>query len=61
MRSFIICTFTDIKLINLRRMRCTEKVARMGEMINSHNVLVGMPEEKRPLGRWDDNFKKDLK
>jgi len=39
-------------------------VARTGEGIGVHRVLVGKPEGKRPLGgprrRWDDNIKMDL-
>jgi hypothetical protein len=35
-------------------------VARMGEGRGVHRVLVGKPEEKRPLGRprrrWEDNI-----
>jgi hypothetical protein len=36
-----------------------------GEMGNAHNILVGKPEEKRPLGRlrlrWEDNIRMDLR
>jgi hypothetical protein len=36
------------------------KMARMGEMRNSYNILVGKPEGKRPFGRpkrrWEDNI-----
>jgi hypothetical protein len=36
----------------------------MGEDRGVHRVLVGKPEEKRPLGRprhrWEDNIKMDL-
>ena len=36
----------------------------MGERRGAYKVLVGKPEEKRPLGRprrtWEDNIKKDL-
>jgi hypothetical protein len=36
-------------------------VARMGEKRNPYRILVGKPEEKRPLGRprrrWVDNVK----
>jgi hypothetical protein len=36
----------------------------MGEERGVHRVLVGKPEEKRPLGiprrRWEDNIKMDL-
>ena len=37
---------------------------RMGERRGVYTVLVGKPEEKRPLGRprrrWEDNIKMDL-
>jgi hypothetical protein len=32
---------TDIRVIKSRKMRWAENIARMGEMRNSHNVLVG--------------------
>jgi hypothetical protein len=36
----------------------------MGEHSGVHRVLVGKPEEKRPLGRprriWEDNIKMDF-
>ena len=36
----------------------------MGERRDVYSVLVGKPEEKRPLGRprhrWEDNIKMDL-
>jgi hypothetical protein len=32
----------------------------MGEEKGMHWVLVGKPEGKRPLGRWEDNIKMDL-
>jgi hypothetical protein len=36
----------------------------MGEESGVHRVLVGKPEEKRPLGgprrRWEDNIKMDV-
>ena len=39
-------------------------MALMGEGKGVHMVLVGKPEEKRPLGRprrrWEDNIKMDL-
>jgi hypothetical protein len=39
-------------------------VARMGEKRGVHRVLVGKPEQTRPLGRprrrWEDNIKIDL-
>jgi hypothetical protein len=46
-------------------MRWAGYVACMGEGRGVYMVLVGRPEEKRPLGRprrrWDDNIKLDLK
>jgi hypothetical protein len=37
----------------------------MGEKRNEYRILVGKPEEKRPLGRprrrWVDNIKMDLR
>ena len=40
-------------------------MARMGEGIGVHSVLVGKPEGKRPLGRprrrWEDNIKMGLR
>jgi hypothetical protein len=51
-------------MIRSRRMRWAGLVARMGEKSNTYKLLVGMPEEKRPLGRqrhrWVDNIKMDL-
>jgi hypothetical protein len=36
----------------------------MGEKRDAYRILVGRPEERRPLGRprrrWDDNIKMDL-
>jgi hypothetical protein len=47
-----------------RRMRWTGHVARMGEMRNAYNILVGKPEGKRRLGRprrrWKNNIKMNL-
>ena len=51
-------------VINSIRMRGAGRVARMGERRITHRVLVGKPEEKRPLRRprrrWEDNIKMDL-
>ena len=45
-------------------MRWEGHVARMGEERGVCRVLVGKPEEKRPLARprsrWEDNVKMDL-
>jgi hypothetical protein len=53
-----------IRIIKSRRMRWAGHVARMGEKRNAYRLLVGNPEEKRPLGRprrrWIDNIKMDL-
>jgi hypothetical protein len=45
-------------------MRRAGHVAGMGEVRGAYNILVGRPEERRPLGRprgrWEDNIKMDL-
>jgi hypothetical protein len=37
----------------------------MGQMKNAHNMLVGKPEGKKPLGgsghSWEDNVKMNLR
>jgi hypothetical protein len=37
----------------------------MGEVRDAYNILAGMPEGRRPLGRprrrWEDNIKVDLR
>jgi hypothetical protein len=52
-----------IRIIKSRRMRWAGHVARMGEKRNVYRLLVGMPEDKRPLGkprrRRMDNIKMD--
>jgi hypothetical protein len=54
-----------IRMIKSRRRRWAGYVARLGEKRNSHRILVGKPEGKRPLGRarrrWVDSIKIDLK
>ena len=40
-----------VRVMKSRRMRWAGHVARMGEWRGVHGVLVGKPEEKRPLGR----------
>jgi hypothetical protein len=40
-----------IRVIKARRMRLVGHVARMGEVRGADNILVGRPEERRPLGR----------
>ena len=47
-----------------RRMRCVKHVACMGERRGAYSILVGKPEEERPLQRprcrWKNNNKIDL-
>jgi hypothetical protein len=54
-----------IRMIKSRRMRWAGHVARVGEKRNAYRILVGKPEERRPLGRprrrWVDNIKIDLR
>ena len=51
-------------VIKSRKMRWAGHVARMGEERGAYRVLVGKPDEKRPLGRprrrWLDNIRMDL-
>jgi hypothetical protein len=52
------------RMIESRRMGWAGHVAGMGEKRNVYKLLVGKPEERRPLGRqrrrWIDNIKMDL-
>jgi len=52
-------------MIKWRRIRKVGHVARMGETIGAHTVLVGKTEWKEPLARhrhrWEDNIKIDLR
>jgi hypothetical protein len=54
-----------IMVIKSRRMRWAGHVARMGEGRDVYRVLIGRPEDKRPLGRprrrWEDNIKMNLR
>jgi hypothetical protein len=54
-----------VRVIKARRMRWAGNVARMGEVRGAYNILVGRPEERRPLGRprrrWEDNIEIDLR
>ncbi|KAJ4447791.1 hypothetical protein ANN_09799 [Periplaneta americana] len=54
-----------IRNIKSRRLRWAGHVVRMSESRNAYRVLVGRPEEKRPLGRpsrrREDNIKMDLR
>jgi hypothetical protein len=66
MRSLINLYFLPIivRVIKSRRMRWAGHVARMRKGRGVYRVLMGTPEEKRPLGRrrrrWEDNIKMDL-
>jgi hypothetical protein len=50
-----------VRVIKSRRMRWAGQVARTGERRGVYKVLVGKPEEKKPLGRprrrWEDNIR----
>jgi hypothetical protein len=66
MRTFIACTSPSIiRMIKSRRMRWAGHVTRMGERRNAYRILVGKPEDKRPLGRprrrWTNNIKMHLR
>jgi hypothetical protein len=54
-----------IRMLKSRRMRWAGHVARKGDKRNAYRILVGNPEEKRPLGRprcrWVNNIKMDLR
>jgi len=59
----LYCSPNIVPVIKSRK-RWAGHVARVGEMRGLYRVLVGKPEEKRPLGRprrrWEDNIKMDL-
>jgi hypothetical protein len=38
-----------VRVIKARRMRWAGHVERMGEVRDAYNILVGMPEGRRPL------------
>jgi hypothetical protein len=52
-----------IRIMKARRMRWAGHVGRMGEKRNAYTLLVGKPEDRRPLGRprrrWLDNIRMD--
>jgi hypothetical protein len=54
-----------IRQIKSRRFKWSGHVAHMGEERKVYKVLVGKPDEKRPLGRprprWDDGIRMDLR
>jgi hypothetical protein len=52
-RSFIICTLPPniIRMIKSRRIRMGIACSTHGEKRNAYRILVGKPEQKRPIGR----------
>ena len=46
----LYCSHNIVRVIKSRRMRWAGHVARMGEERGVYRVLVGKPEERRPLG-----------
>jgi hypothetical protein len=54
-----------VRVIKSRRMSWAGHMTCMGEGRGIYRVLVGRPEDKRPLGRsrrrWEDNIKLDLR
>jgi hypothetical protein len=54
-----------VRVIKARRMRWAGHMVRIGEVRGAYNILVGMPERRRPLGRprhrWEDKIKMDLR
>jgi hypothetical protein len=61
----LYCSPSFVRVIESRRMRWAEHVARMGERKGVYRVLVGKPGGKKPLGRsrcrWKDNIKMDIR
>jgi hypothetical protein len=61
----LYCSPSIIRIIKSKRMRWAGHAARMGEKTNAYKILVGKPEEKRPLRRprrmWEDNIKMNLR
>jgi hypothetical protein len=53
-----------IRIFKSRVMRWAGHVERTGQRRSAYRLLVGKPEEKRPLGRprrrWVDNIRMDL-
>jgi hypothetical protein len=61
----LYCFPSIIRMIKSSRMSLAGHVARMGAERNVYRILVGTPEERRPLERprrrWVDNIKMDLR
>ena len=45
----------------MRRPTWAGYVAHMEKSRNAYRDLVGRPKGRRPLGRWEDNIKMDLR
>jgi hypothetical protein len=63
---YALYSFANInRVIESRRLRWEEHVARMGERRGTYKVLAGKPAGRRPLGRprrrWENNIKMDLR
>jgi hypothetical protein len=60
----LYCSLNIVLVIKSRRMRWAGHVARLGANRGVYMVLVGKPEENKPLWRpgrrWKDNIKMDL-
>jgi len=54
-----------IRVMTSRWARWAGNVARMKDIIITYKILVGKPEDRRPLGRsrhrWEDNIRIDLR
>jgi len=50
-----------VRVINSRRMKWAEHVARMGEERGIYRVFVAKPEGKRPLGRHRRRWVADIR
>jgi hypothetical protein len=54
-----------IRIRKSRRTRLAGACSTHGKMIISYNILVGNPEEKKPLGTskhtWEENIKMNLR
>jgi hypothetical protein len=54
-----------IRVMKSRRIRCTGRVARMGDRGGAYRISAGGPDSRRPLRRpgrrWECNIKIDFK
>jgi len=58
------CSTNIIPVVKARRIRWTERAARMGDTRGAQHILMGRPDVKIPLGRprrrWQNNIKMNL-